>query len=172
LSDSIPKQGHLHQACLLIGSNINPIENIRLAIQLFKNLISIKKISSVYETKAIGSEGPNFLNFALWIETYHSREELVKEVLAPVEEALGRIRTSDKNAPRTVDVDVLIYDGSVLDPNMWTYPHVAIPVSEVIPVTFSEAEIDSIKTTAKKFLESGQAKLRNDIDVVCWSTNN
>ncbi len=168
LKDTTPDHTQLHQACFLIGSNIDPVKNTRLAIQLICTRISIHNISSVYETKAMGSEGPNFLNCAIWVETGLSREELVKEVIAPVETELGRIRTANKNAPRTIDIDLIIFDGNILDDNLWTYPYLAITVSEVLPETFSKATRESLANAAGNFLRSGLAILRDDIKTECW----
>jgi 7,8-dihydro-6-hydroxymethylpterin-pyrophosphokinase len=63
------------------------------------------------------------------------------EVLRPIEEALGRRRTADRNAPRPIDLDVLVHGGEVLeeeglrlpDPDVRVRPFVAFPLWELAP---------------------------------------
>ena len=54
-------------------------------------------------------------------------------VLRPIEVALGRVRTSDKYAPRTIDLDPIVYGETVLDDRLWTYAYLALPAAEILP---------------------------------------
>src|SRR5688500_11861781 len=128
----------MHQVCLLLGSNIQPEKNIPLAVNLLQKQLTILQASSVWETKAVGSDGANFLNAALLALTSLEAEILKEQVLHPLEAHLGRLRTRDKNAPRTIDLDILLFDQQLLDPGLWQYAYRAIPVSEVLPDYQSE----------------------------------
>ena len=120
------------QACLLLGSNIEPMKNLPKAVNLLAKEVVILRTSSVWESKAVGSDGPDFLNAALLIETMLSVNELKDAVIGKIEEALKRVRTEDKNAPRTIDIDIIFYDGKQIDDELDRYEHMLLPVSEVM----------------------------------------
>jgi len=61
-----------------------------------------------------------------------SVHELKDRVLLKVEEDLKRVRTEDKNAPRTIDIDIIFYDGKQVDDELDRYEHMLLPVSEVM----------------------------------------
>jgi len=122
-----------HSIYLELGSNINPEHNLPLAIDILRQLVQVDRISSVWETPAIGSAGPNFFNLAIQIRSSLSPGVLKRLVLRKIEAHLGRKRTDDKNAPRTIDIDIVIVDGEVIDDHLWDYAHLAIPLAELIP---------------------------------------
>jgi 2-amino-4-hydroxy-6-hydroxymethyldihydropteridine diphosphokinase len=121
-----------HTACILLGSNIAPEQNIHTALQLLKEKLHLVKLSSIWHTPAVGSQGPDFLNMAVIITTDLDQPEL-REFLRSQESRLGRLRTGDKFAPRTIDLDIIVFDDKVWDPALWNLAHVAIPISELLP---------------------------------------
>ncbi len=123
----------LHDVYLLLGSNIQPEQNIRAALTMLRNQASIKAISPVWETPAVGSAGPDFLNLVIYISAQFSQENLKYQVLRKIETQLGRVRSADKNAPRPIDLDILIYDNNNLEPNIWLQAHIACPLSGLLP---------------------------------------
>ncbi len=123
----------MHTATILLGSNINPENNITKAIDLLKKECKLLKSSRIWETEAIGSNGPNFLNSAIVIDTPLSENELKNQVLHTIEKDLGRIRTEDKYAPRTIDLDIIIFDGQVVDQDLWQRSFIASPISDLYP---------------------------------------
>ncbi|MDT4761783.1 2-amino-4-hydroxy-6-hydroxymethyldihydropteridine diphosphokinase [Sphaerochaeta sp. PS] len=127
-----------HGICLLLGSNIEPEDNLPRAIVLLQKHLCLIQTSSVWESRAVGSDGPNFLNAAVLATTSLDADTLRLHLLRPLEAQLGRVRTSDKNAPRTLDIDLIIYDQKLLDPSLWKYAHLALPVSELLPTYRSE----------------------------------
>jgi 2-amino-4-hydroxy-6-hydroxymethyldihydropteridine diphosphokinase len=131
LNDQESKE--IHRVIIGLGSNISPSENLKSSIYLLGRLVPINAVSGVWQTSAIGSPGPDFLNAAALITTQLSAEELRKNILRPIENLLGRIRTKDPNAPRTIDLDILIYDDLLLDDELWNYAHMAVPVAEILP---------------------------------------
>ena len=122
-----------HTVCLLLGSNIEGERNLVEALNLLKGEMTLLESSAVYPSPAVGSDGPDFLNAALLAMTPLSREALKEEVFRPIEAKLKRVRTADKNAPRTIDIDLITYDGEVVDPTLWDYGHIALPVGEILP---------------------------------------
>jgi 2-amino-4-hydroxy-6-hydroxymethyldihydropteridine diphosphokinase len=153
-----------HEACLLLGSNIRPEENIPLALDLLQKRVKLLQVSSVWETAAVGSDGPNFLNAALLVSTPLDAQALKERVLHPIEAQLGRVRTSDKNAPRTMDIDIISFDGRVLDAALWTQAHRAVPVAEILPESLSESG-EKLKDAALRLTDPSRIRLRTDVAI-------
>ena len=89
----------MHQVYLSLGANIQPELNLPKAIQLLRKHGDILKVSSVWESEAVGSTGPNFLNACILFSTSLEAADLKDRVLRAIEAQLGRQRSADKNAP-------------------------------------------------------------------------
>ncbi len=140
-----------HYIYLELGSNINPEHNLPIAIDILRQLVRVEKISAVWETPAIGSAGPNFFNLAVRIRSSLSPDVLKQLVLRKIEAYLGRKRTSDKNAPRTIDIDIVIVDGKVVDDHLWHFAHLAIPLAELIPdLVWDENQGETLKQVSER----------------------
>ncbi len=122
-----------HHACICLGSNIDPAENLRKAVQLLRERTRVIAQSLCWETEAVGSPGPNFLNLGVCIATSLDPLSLKEQVLAPIEKQLGRVRSADKNAPRTIDLDITLYDGQAIDQDLWQRVYLALIFSELVP---------------------------------------
>jgi 2-amino-4-hydroxy-6-hydroxymethyldihydropteridine diphosphokinase len=153
-----------HQVCLLLGSNIQPERNLTLAIDSLRICLTILRVSSVWETSAVGSNGPNFLNAALLAQTPLGQNAIKMEVLTPLEAQMGRLHSSDKNAARTIDLDIIFFDRLLLDPTLWHFAHRAVPVSEIQPDLYSKTG-ETLKEAAAKFISEGFIRLRSDVVV-------
>jgi 2-amino-4-hydroxy-6-hydroxymethyldihydropteridine diphosphokinase len=151
-----------HQACLLLGSNIQPEHNLPLAVDQLNQHLTILQISRVWETASVGSVGPNFLNAAIMARTHLDQKSLKLEILAPLETRLGRVRTADKNAPRPIDLDIVLFYGNVLDQSLWHFAHRAVPVAEIQPELRSDSG-ERLKEIAEKFVHEGSIHLREDV---------
>jgi 2-amino-4-hydroxy-6-hydroxymethyldihydropteridine diphosphokinase len=145
-----------HQVFLGIGSNIDPQENLPRAVELLAGLVRVEAISRVWRTTAVGGKGPDFLNAALEIRTPLQAETLKREVLRPVEAQLGRVRTEDKYAPRTIDLDILIMDAKVFDPQIWEQAFLAVPLADILP---GYAKTSSSETLAQAAIRLAQGVL-------------
>lgn len=109
---------------LLIGGNLgNRQENLALTIDLVTNRCgSLLKQSSVYETAAWGkTDQPDFLNQVLLVDTPYAPEPLLRHILA-VEQDLGRFR-GEKYGPRTMDIDILLFNNEIITVPGLTIPH-------------------------------------------------
>lgn len=124
--------GTTRNIILLLGSNIHPENNITRALILLANKFPIFQLSSNWETEPVHSIGNNFNNLAISIRTKLDRESLRRE-LRQIETELGRIRTPDKYAPRTMDIDIIVDDGQVVDEKLWEFAFIAVPVSQIVP---------------------------------------
>ena len=122
-----------NSAILLLGSNIKPEQNIVRALDLLEQQTTLVAKSRIWETEAIGSNGPNFLNIAVLIRTHLSPAELKSGLIHSIETKLKRVRTLDKYAPRTMDIDIILFNDRVMDENLWKKAFIALPVAELLP---------------------------------------
>ena len=125
-----------------IGSNIEPAENVRAAIRSLAQQTRLVGISMVYCTNALDRpEQPPYYNCVVEIETEAPPAEIKYGLLRAIESNLGRKRTADKYAPRTIDLDLIVYGDLVMDaegiklpdPEILERPFLAIPLFELAP---------------------------------------
>ncbi len=132
------------QVLLTLGSNVERARNLPRAIAALGERPDwrLRAVSPFYETAAVGGSSPQpvFWNAAAWIET-RLEPALLRRALRELEAALGRVRTTDKYAPRPIDLDIAFYGDSVLsvdgheipDPDVARFPHLALPLADVAP---------------------------------------
>ena len=129
-------------AFVSIGSNVAPEDNIKKAVRLLGARALIRAISTVYLTEPVGAtEQPSYYNCMVKIESELPPLELKRTVLRRIEEELGRKREADRFAPRTIDLDLVLYAGVVLktaelvlpDPEIRSRPFLAGPLFELAP---------------------------------------
>lgn len=130
-------------AVLGLGANLGDrAENLRAALDALAHLpqTSVVAVSSLYETAPVGyADQPNFYNLVAVVETGLSPRALLGGCLG-IEAALGRVRTF-RNAPRVVDIDLLLMEGVTSDDAELTLPHprmmertfVLVPLAELFP---------------------------------------
>ncbi len=137
----------MNHVYLVLGSNIEKERNLPQAIRLLRELTTVVQVAGVYETSPVGLlEQPVFWNTAVLIHTPLSPAEVKTHILGEIERRLGRVRQADKNAPRTIDLDIVLfnevvgeYDGGdgrlrpIPDPDLLKFPHVAVPIAELTP---------------------------------------
>ncbi len=130
------------RAFVSVGSNIEPEKNMRSALRQLGELVTIRAVSTVYLTDPIGPTRQfPYYNCVLDVETDLAPLDLKLNVLRTIETALGRTRTSDKYAPRTIDLDLILYDEVVMtsdelvlpDPDILQRPFLAASVQELAP---------------------------------------
>jgi len=97
-----------------IGSSINRAENIRLGIASLKAEFGELQLSPLYESEAIGFSGVNFYNLVVKLHTEKNIVELIQN-LKSIEREHGRPENTSKFTPRTLDLDLLLYD-QLIDP--------------------------------------------------------
>ncbi len=130
----------MNTAYLGLGSNSNPLQHIKLAIEWLDKEFSQLALSPVYRSASVGFEGDDFINLVARIETDISVDEL-KQRLIEIEDANGRLRDVAKFSDRTLDIDILLFNDLVSDsPDMvlpreeiLLYAHVLRPLAELAP---------------------------------------
>jgi 2-amino-4-hydroxy-6-hydroxymethyldihydropteridine pyrophosphokinase len=123
----------MNEVILGLGSNIDPEQNLPEALRRLSGQVEIVAVSSLWKTVAVGSAGPVFLNAAARVLTGMDRDALKTGLLLPLEASLGRIRSADKNAPRPIDLDILVFNGEVLDDSIFKLDHLILPLAELLP---------------------------------------
>lgn len=109
---------------IALGANLgNPRKQISLAIDAIRDIVNVEKVSSLYETAPfkVTDEQPNYINAVLLGDTELQPKELIKELLS-IESKLGRQRSIPK-AARTIDIDIIDYEGFFLESEELTLPH-------------------------------------------------
>ncbi|MCC7117426.1 MAG: 2-amino-4-hydroxy-6-hydroxymethyldihydropteridine diphosphokinase [Anaerolineales bacterium] len=124
---------NLHRAYLNCGSNIEPQLNLPKALDLLRQAGEVVSISKVWESPSVGFDGPNFLNLCVLFLTDLQPAELKEKVIRPIESKLGRIRNAEKNAPRTLDIDLVLFDDKPIQIKYWEYAFVAAPLADLLP---------------------------------------
>ena len=131
----------MKKAYLSIGTNLGDrFENLQNAVDALRLLPRTEVIacSGVYETAPWGyTEQADFYNICVGLETALTPNALLGACLG-IEAALGRVR-SFKNAPRCIDIDLIIYEGVEMETEELTLPHkemknrafVLVPLSEL-----------------------------------------
>ena len=133
----------MNTAYVALGANIgDPTATVLAAFAALANLADSRVVhtSSLYRTAPVGLKNqPDFINAVAMLETGLPPEELL-DALLDLEARFGRVRR-DRNGPRTLDLDLLLYDDIELDLPRLTLPHprlhlrafVLLPLAEVAP---------------------------------------
>ena len=123
----------LHEVYVNIGSNIEPERHLQDAIRLLRERGLVKAISNAWQSHAFGSEGPDFLNACVLFLTPLTPRELKEQVIRPIEAKLGRVRSADKFAPRTIDIDIILFDDEPFGWEFWSNAFVVVPLADLLP---------------------------------------
>ncbi|MHB2020280.1 MAG: 2-amino-4-hydroxy-6-hydroxymethyldihydropteridine diphosphokinase [Candidatus Xenobia bacterium] len=124
----------MHRAWLDMGTNIDRERSIQEALRRLQEVFTVRRTSSIYESdSAEGPPGqPPFYNLVVAFETEMSQDE-VRLKLREIEAAMGRVRTREKWAPRTIDLDLLLYDDGHPHPSLTEHAYVMVPFAELEP---------------------------------------
>lgn len=164
-----------NRAVISLGSNINKEENLPASLRLLEQTCRIVAISPVYETLPVGLPGqPNFLNAAVIVETEMEPATLKRSVLSWIEKRLKRERSGDKNAPRTIDLDLALFNDEsceynghdVPDPDVLRFAHVAVPIADMAPQMRHPLTDEPMVHIARRLMREATAK--NDGNPTLW----
>ncbi len=121
-----------HECLISLGSNIEPDHYFHRALTIINHECDLLARSEAIRTAPIGyQQQPDFLNAALLVSTPLEREAF-RAYLKEVETRLGRVRGAIKSGPRTMDLDMVAWDGEVVDEGYYQYDYVRTPVDEVL----------------------------------------
>jgi 2-amino-4-hydroxy-6-hydroxymethyldihydropteridine diphosphokinase len=150
-------EGELNmQVYLGLGSNLGERQaNLARSLKLLSESVHIEQVSSLYETEPVGhTEQPSFLNAVCRAQTELGPLQLLS-LIKGIEASLGRV-PSFLNAPRPIDIDIILYDSLVMGTPELTIPHprfkerafVLIPLLEIAPDLRHPASGDRIRDMA------------------------
>ena len=167
----------VHRAYLSLGSNLEPEKNLPAAIDALAEFGRVATVSQVWESPPVDhSDQPNYLNCAVLFETQIEAKDFYSEVIGVIEQQLNRVRDpNNKNAARTIDIDVSLFNDNILtigqhqipDPEILVRPFVTIPLAEVDPDYVHPKNSRTLKEIVEGFdLTDSRMRLRSDI--VLW----
>jgi dihydroneopterin aldolase/2-amino-4-hydroxy-6-hydroxymethyldihydropteridine diphosphokinase len=163
-----------NRAFVALGSNIEPESHLSQAVRRLAACCRLLAVSRVYESEPVGkTDQPAFLNAAVLVETHLTAAEFKAQVLQAIERELGRVRTADKNAPRTIDLDISLWNDEVLeadgraipDPEILQWPYIARPLADLAPHHRHPGAGQSLLEIAQGL---GDAGLKHRPDLVLW----
>ena len=121
----------IHECIIGIGSNIDPEQNVATALFFLRQEHELISVSTLVKTSPIGiSDQPDFLNGAAKIFTEMEMTDF-KNYLKGVEDQLKRDRSAPKFGPRTIDLDIVIWDGEIVDPDYYNRDFLKKAVDEI-----------------------------------------
>jgi len=144
-------------AFIALGANLGePAQTLRDALTSLDAVpgVRVLKASSLYRTAPIESSGPDYINAAAEIATSLCAPALL-DALQVIEQRAGRERPY-RNAPRTLDLDLLLYGAgrihsprlSVPHPRMWERAFVLVPLGEIAPALVSTEQLQAVADQA------------------------
>lgn len=141
-------------AWVALGANLgDAVQTLREAIAVMADLpgVRVAKVSSLYRTAPIDSSGPDYINAVAEVATTLTAPDLLSG-LQGIELDFGRERPYH-NAPRTLDLDLLLFGSARIDspaltvphPRMWSRAFVLVPLAEIAPVLVPEAALAAVR---------------------------
>ena len=122
------------------GSNVEPCSNLRKALEVLAGHFAPLRLSRAYRNRAVGFDGGDFVNLVVAFETTLGVHEVL-ERLHEAEAACGRTRDAPKWAPRSMDLDILLFGDTVCEepglvlprPDLVRRPYMLGPTAELAP---------------------------------------
>lgn len=138
----VGKSGNLTRCAIALGSNIGDSRAIldrAMGILAETSGISLKAQSSWYKTAPVGPPQPNYINGCALLDVALTPQELLAVIL-DIEKKFGRVR-KERWGPRTLDIDIILFDDIILETPKLTIPHprmrerafVLVPLAEIAP---------------------------------------
>jgi 2-amino-4-hydroxy-6-hydroxymethyldihydropteridine diphosphokinase len=154
-----------------IGSNIDRARNVRSALDALAARFANLARSQVYESASVGFAGDPFYNLVVSFDASEAPREIV-DILHRIEDRHGRVRGGDRFAPRTLDLDLLLYDdlqlrdGKLVLPRdeITRYAFVLRPLAEIAPAERHPVIGKTYAELWQAFDAEGQALWPVDLD--------
>jgi len=162
----------MNNAYLLIGGNIgNREKNLTMAIELInENCGTVVANSSIYETAAWGNtDQQDFLNEAILIKTSLSADQLMSSLLQ-VEEKMGRQR-NEKFGPRSIDLDILLFNDEVHNTHHIKIPHPELPNRRFALAPLAEIAASQVHPVLQKTIAELLKETKDKLPVKKWGVS-
>ena len=123
----------MNKAVIALGSNIDPQKNIAKAKDRISQRLKILSESSFVTTEPVGIiKQANFINGALLVETDLKLDEL-KSQLQGIETVLGRTIAGHPFGPRTIDLDIVVFNDQIVHQDFYARDYLKQSVLELLP---------------------------------------
>lgn len=152
-------------AFIAIGANLGDSQTT--VVQAMQHIgalpgTTLSKASSLYRTAPVDSSGPDYINAVVEVVTTLAAQALLAQLQA-LEAAAGRHRPY-RNAPRTLDLDILLYGEQTFSTPSLQVPHprmgerafVLVPLAEIAPLRVSVAQLQAVGGQATARVEAGR----------------
>ncbi len=146
-----------------VGSNLDRLHNIRSGISSLRAEFGDLLLSRIYDSAAVGFRGANFLNLVVGFDSRRTVREVVA-ILRGIEARHGRRRGGTRFGPRTLDLDLLLYDDLVLEEEgiripreeITAYAFILRPLAEIDPTRLHPLEGRPLGELWQEFRHAGQ----------------
>ena len=116
-----------------VGSNIDPVNNITKGQQMIASHFTLLNVSEMIQTTPVGYvDQDDFINGAFLIETDLPIEKL-QQSLYEIESACNRVRTANKFGPRTLDLDIVVFNNKIVNNDFHQRAFVRNAVLSLLP---------------------------------------
>ncbi len=123
----------MNKVVIGLGSNIEPLKNIESARKILAEKYLVLCESKFVQTKPIGKlDQPDFINGSILIATPVTQNILLAE-LKEIEISLGRTEAFERYGPRTIDLDIVVWNGEVIDQDFYHRSFLKNSVLEIFP---------------------------------------
>jgi 2-amino-4-hydroxy-6-hydroxymethyldihydropteridine diphosphokinase len=153
-----------------LGSNIEPQKNLKFALEELEGHFGRLETSSVYRSAAYGFDGDDFLNMVVRFGTTLSPAE-VHAQLDEIQRTAGRDRAARGYSPRTLDIDLLLYDDLIMNeppirlprPDVLRFGFVLGPLVEIAPELVHPVTNQSLQAHWEQFDAGRHPITREDV---------
>jgi 2-amino-4-hydroxy-6-hydroxymethyldihydropteridine diphosphokinase len=123
----------MNSAVVSMGSNIDAIENIQKAINAIAQVHTLLKVSSLVHTKPLlFTDQPDFINGSILVATELPKEQF-NNYLKDLELQLKRVKSANKNGPRTIDLDITVWNNLIIDNDFYERDFLKNSILELLP---------------------------------------
>lgn len=123
----------MNRAVIALGSNIEPHSNIVAALEILSKTFSIVKESRFVFTEPVGYKNQlDFLNGVVLVDTSLMEADIIAQ-LKRIEQKLGRRRNVRKDGPRKIDLDLVLFNGQILDDDVHERKFLRQSILELLP---------------------------------------
>ncbi len=144
-----------------VGSNLSDrLGYVKKALGMMRRIpqTELAAVSSLYDTAPVGEQDqPRFLNAVVGLDTTLDPQSLLRELLA-IEDRCGRIRRESR-VPRTLDLDILVYDDVELSTDELTIPHPRMTERAFVLIPLAELAADLVVPGVGRSVEALLADL-------------
>ena len=153
-----------------LGSNMQPEQNLRMAVDCLRSHFTNVKLSNAYQSEALGFEGDDFINLVACVETDLPLNDVLA-VLEEIHDKSGRERGCAKFVSRPLDIDLLLYDRlvdvslRVPRSDVLEYSFVLIPLAEIAADYVHPVSGQSIAAHCHVFDKSSHPLTKQDLDL-------